>query len=129
MHTILIALNDRILADQVRAGVRNFKGFRGLVIAPAELEKALEADPEAAAVLFDHPGRNEELEELVLRLQAEGHPRRLLVVGDRNKRKEAHRAKVELGLFSFIPLPLDPFDLARRLHRLRADLAVERRHA
>ena len=119
---VLTAIADSVLADQVRTAVRQCADWRPLLVHPSRLVEALSTDAKPAAVILDHPGQDRDLPHFVEAIRERAPEIEILLLGERTRRKESYRAKLDLGVFSFIPTPLDPFDLARRLHRLRSAL-------
>lgn len=103
--------------------VRNFPDLRPVSVPAEHLLEVLAEDHGAAALLLDYQGTGSKPDPVVAQIR-EMHPElTILVVGKRAQRERSHRARMEQEIFSFIPLPLDPFDLARRLHRLVGVLA------
>lgn len=123
MQRILIAVEDPALADQIRTGMKQFRNLQGVRVPRTEVLR-LVLDPEVAqGVILDHQkeaGGKDAMIQEVRRLNSDIH---IMAVAHRPERDQFNKLKVELNVFSFIPLPLEPFDLARRLHRLSNALA------
>jgi len=118
MKTVLVALLDPGLGDQIKAGIRNFAGLRPVAVARDQLLEVAGENCNASAVILDHDEKRGHSAELLGRLRHLAPELTILTAGPRAQRESLQRLKLELDIFSFIPLPLDPFDLARRLNRL-----------
>ncbi len=124
MKTILVALEDLDAVDQVRTALRMFPGVRGVGV-PRDGVSAILSGPDApAAVIIDHRPEAAGSDPFIEQLRAGNGRVRVVACGERPQRRKFHPKKRELDVFSFVPVPLEPFDLLRRLHRLVADLSV-----
>lgn len=118
---VLICLEDPPTSDIVVTGLRQ---FTDLVVhaVPAARMADLAASGEFAAAIVDLERRHERSSDFAREIRAAAPDIALLCLVDRERRERYNRAKLELKIFSFIPSPIDPFDLARRIQRLRAAL-------
>ncbi len=98
--------------------IRCFAGLRAVTVPVESLIDLLGSDTLAGAVIMDHDGSDPESHERIVQVRRLHKDLLILAAGHRSQRDRLHRLKLELDIFSYIPLPLDPFDLARRLNRL-----------
>ena len=118
MHDILVALDDQALVDNVRTALKSFPGVRGVPVARSRLLGLLSGGTPPAAVIVDHRRHRGEVDPLISEIHRLNRRLPVLACGDLPHPSRFSREKRQLDVFSFIPLPLDPFDLLRRLHRL-----------
>jgi DNA-binding NtrC family response regulator len=121
---ILICLEDAATSDIVDTALRQFDDLVGHAV-PADRLANLAASGEFAAVFIDLERRHEKNGDLAREVRAASPDIELLCLVDRERRERYNRAKLEIKIFSFIPVPLDPFDLVRRIQRLRTSLVGE----
>ena len=119
MHTVLVALEDSVLREQVQSALRAFRGIRAVAVPRERLHEVLREKRGAAqALIVDHQPVCDGEDFFLAEIRSLDRDIRILVVAERPDRLNFNKAKVDLDILSFIPLPLDPFDLLRRLHRL-----------
>jgi hypothetical protein len=124
MATVLIALQDPTLRDQVRAALRLFPSVRAPHVPRNRVREILTEPGVAEALILDHQPDRDGSDPFIAEIRALDREVAILAVTDQADRHHFNRSKMELDIFSFIPLPLDPFDLLHRLHRLTVDIAV-----
>lgn len=126
MPTVLVALQDPALRDQIRTALRLFKGIREVTVPRDRLLDLLRDPAVADALILEHqPGRDGN-DPFISQIRTLSQSIAIVAVGDRPDRAHFNRAKVELDILSFVPLPLDPFELLHRLHRLSESLLAPR---
>ena len=124
MHNILVGIEDPALRDQVRTALKVFPSIRGAPIQRGLLLDLLSGGGVPAAVIVDYQRGRSGADPFIEAIRAANRDVHVLACAERPERPERpernhfNKAKVDLDIFSFIPLPLDPFDLLRRLHRL-----------
>ena len=118
MKNILVGLGDPALRDQMRAALKAFPSVRGVAVERDRLLDLLNSDTAPAAVIVDYQRSRAGADPLIEAIRAANRHIHVLACAERPERSHFNRAKMDLDIFSFIPLPLDPFDLLRRLHRL-----------
>jgi hypothetical protein len=123
MFTVLVSLADPALRDLVRTGIRSFPDLRAVPVPRDELPRLVQ-DPRVSALICDWQFDRNQEDSLLRKLRELNDQVEILVAGRRPDRDSFHKTKVDLRVQSFIPLPLDAFDLARRLHRLSYALAT-----
>lgn len=118
---ILICLEDATTSDVVVTGLRQ---FQDLVVhaVPAARMADLAASGEFAAAIIDLERKHERSGDFAREIRDASPDIELLCLVDRERRERHNRSKLELRILSFIPSPIDPFDLARRIQRLRSTL-------
>ena len=97
-----------------------YLAFYDIALAP---EITAEGDYHAVVVDLENDGDQERT--WIAQLRQDCPKVEILALVDQRFKDRLNRLKVELGVFSFVPLPLDPFDLARRIVRLEQHL-IER---
>jgi len=117
MQTVFVALEDPALRDQVKTCIRNFDNLRAVAVPPDRLLDLLREEHHASALIVEFKGTGSKAEF--------DKSLTVLVLGKRTQRERSHRIRMHQDIYSFIPVPLDPFDLARRLARLAEDLAPQ----
>lgn len=123
MQNILVALDDPALRDQVKTALKLFPGIRGIPVQRNRLISLVAGGLVPVAVILDYQrgkSGNDPYIEAIRRANADIE---VLACAEKPERSQFSKAKRELDIFSFIPLPLDPIDLVRRLHRLREALS------
>jgi CheY-like chemotaxis protein len=122
MFRALICLEDKLTADVVKTA---FKQFPSMTAYPIPRENALEhvGDGQYQVVVVDLDNDGICDPDFVAELRAANPQIEILALIDRDHKERFNRLKVELGLFSCVPMPLDPFELARRLMRLEKHLS------
>lgn len=80
-------------------------------------------DPDYQAVVLEIDGTTKGRVELAEAVRRENPAIEILALMDREQKEKFNRLKVDLGLFGYVLLPLDPFELARRVLRLEQSLA------
>ena len=118
MHNILVGIEDPALRDQVRTALKVFPSVRGAPIQRGLLLDLLSGGGVPAAVIVDYRRGRSGADPFIEAIRAANRDVHVLACAERPERNHFNKAKVDLDIFSFIPLPLDPFDLLRRLHRL-----------
>ena len=120
----MVALEDLDAVDQVRTALRMFPGVRGVGVPRDEVSAILSGPDAPAAVIVDHRPQKGGDDPFIEDVRAVNKRVRVVACGERPQRRRFHPRKRELDVFSFVPVPLEPFDLLRRLHRLVADLSA-----
>ena len=121
MHRALIAIEDRLLNDVVKTA---FKQSSAIMAHPVPRERLVELvqDPDYHAVVLDLDGAKKSEVDLAGAVRATNPEIEILALMDREQKERFNRLKVDLGLFAYVLLPLDPFELARRVLRLEKHL-------
>jgi AmiR/NasT family two-component response regulator len=121
-----VAVEDRQVRDQIRMAFRLNPAFRVSPVPRAEL-LSLITEPSQIDLVIVEADQDDALTEEALSRIRRANPRTAVVlVGDRSEGAPLNRAKLEHGVHTVIPTPIDPFDLARRIFRLHAVLAGKR---
>lgn len=118
MQNILVALEDPALRDQVRTALKVFPGIRGVPVERERLLNLVSGGMVPVAVIVDYQRGKSGADPFIEAIRKINRDIHVLACAERPERNHFNKAKMELDVFSFIPLPLDPFDLLRRLHRL-----------
>jgi hypothetical protein len=118
MLTVLVALRDPIQREHVRAAFRLFPTLRPLTVDRDRVMDYIGDRTLADALILDYEGNRRGDDPVLADIRARNPHIALLVVADRPERAHFNKVKMEHQVLSFVPLPLEPFDLARRLQRL-----------
>jgi len=118
MQNILVAVDDPTLRDQVRTALKIFPGVRGVPVERERLISLVAGGMVPAAVILDYQRGQSVADPYIEAIRRANPEIHVLACAEKPERSNCNKAKVDLDIFSFIPLPLDPFDLLRRLHRL-----------
>ena len=125
MINVLICLNDKTLADVIKTGFQQFPTFKIYTVPPTRLVEVVQRRNHGAVVL-DLGEAQKEGGGLVGAVRDANPEIEIMALGERQQKEKFNRLKVDLNIFTCIGLPLDPFELARRIIRLEKHL-VERR--
>ncbi|MEE9394498.1 MAG: hypothetical protein V3W41_18545 [Planctomycetota bacterium] len=122
MTKVLIALDDKAMADVIATACRQFETLEPFEVPRNRLFELLDEDKRQATIIHFNYTREGcgEFASNIRKMDAEIH---ILCLLDKDHRDRHNRLKIELGIFSFIPLPVDPFELAKRLQRLETHYA------
>jgi AmiR/NasT family two-component response regulator len=121
-----LSVKDLQVRDQIRMAFRLNPAFRVLPVPREELLSLIGEPAQIDLVVVDAEA-DDEATELALGEIRQANPRTAVVlVGDRSEGSPLNRAKLEHGVHTVIPTPIDPFDLARRIFRLHAVLSGRR---
>ena len=118
MHNILVGIEEPSLRDQVRTALKIFPSVRGVPVQRDRLLDLISDGGVPAAVIVDYRRGRSGTDPFIEAIRTANRDVHVLACADRPERNLFNKAKVDLAIFSLIPLPLDPFDLLRRLHRL-----------
>lgn len=118
MQNILVALDDPALRDQVKTALKVFPGIRGVPVERDRLINLVAGGMVPVAVILDYQRGKSGADPYIEAIRRANRDIQVLACAEKPERNHFNKAKMELDIFSFIPLPLDPFDLLRRLHRL-----------
>ncbi len=126
-YTILLCVDPPTIRDQVRCGLKLFQGLRAVDATRDQVTRVLESGEDVDALILSHGSTMADLKDSFLeKVRAKNKKVAILVLGDLPNRQHFTKTKVELDILSFVPVPLDSFDLARRLHRLLDHLQKKR---
>lgn len=128
MFRVLISLDDRAMDELVKA---SFKLFPSLTAFTVPQEKLLElvADPHYAAVVVNLDAATAGRTAFVAELRQVNPGIEIIALVDREQKERFNKLKVDLGLFSCVVSPVDPFDLAKKVLRLEQHLREKRQLA
>lgn len=118
MRNILVGIEDPALRDQVRTALKIFPSVRGVSVEPDRLLDLISDGEVPAAVIVDYRRGKSGTDPFIEAIREANRNIHILACAERPDRSHLNKAKMDMGVFSFIPLPLDPFTLLRRLHRL-----------
>ncbi|MAG33174.1 MAG: hypothetical protein CL908_20030 [Deltaproteobacteria bacterium] len=124
MRTILVALRDPTLTDQIRTAMRMFPGVHAITVERDQIQSLVQEPDVADALIVDHERGRAGHDPFIAQIRQVNREIKIVAVADRPERNHFNKTKMELDVFSFIALPLDPYDLLRRLHRLMETLQV-----
>ena len=124
MINVMICLKDKTLADVVKTGFQQFPAFKVFPVPEHNLADVIEQGNHHAVVL-DLEEAQKQSGGLIGRVRSLSTDIEIMAIGDRAQKEKINRLKVDLNIFTCIGLPLDPFELARRVVRLEKHL-VER---
>lgn len=124
MINVLICLKDKTLADIVKTGFQQFPAFKVYPVPEHKLVDVIEQGNHHAVVL-DLAEASKDSGGSIGRVRETSSDIEIMAIGDRAQKERFNRLKVDLNIFTAIGLPLDPFELARRIVRLEKHL-VER---
>jgi len=118
---VLVCLHDKVLTDVVRTA---FKQFPSMNAFPVPRSDVLELVREGGydTLVLDIEERNANDLELLTRIREIDTTMPIMGLVDEGQKERLNKLKVEQNIFTLIALPLDPFELARRIHRLRETL-------
>ena len=121
MKTLLVAVEDANLGDQIRMAVKLFPGTRGRRVPRENLMDWIAEGFIADGIILDYQrdrygndGFVSELHRLVPDIP-------ILVLTPSSEKAHLSRAKMDQEIASVITLPLDPHDLISRLERFLSD--------
>ncbi len=117
MINVLICLKDKTLADVVKTGFKQFPEFTAHPV-PAHNLVDLVSDGGYHAVMVDLDEAQKPDGGLIGHVRDTNTNIEIMAIGDRALKEKFNRVKVDHNIFSCIGLPLDPFELARRIVRL-----------
>ena len=121
MTKVLIAVDDKSMSDVIATACRQFESLDPFEIPRNRLFELLgENDDEVLATIVHFNYSRESSGEFARRVREADAEIEILCLLDKDHRDRHNRAKLEIGVFSFIPLPLDAFELMKRLQRLEA---------
>ncbi|MCB9832286.1 MAG: hypothetical protein H6807_07400 [Planctomycetes bacterium] len=122
MTKVLISLRDAILSDVVKTAFKNFPTMATYPV-PRSRVVGLAAEDDVDAVVIDIEKGEEHEGGLIDRLRDKAPDVELVVLAEPSLRERMNRLKLSHGIFTVVPLPLDAFDIAKRIVRLEALLA------
>ncbi|MEZ6194213.1 MAG: hypothetical protein R3F20_00565 [Planctomycetota bacterium] len=125
---ILLCIEDAPTRDIVETALRQYGDVAVHPVPPDRLARLVSGD-EFAAVFLDLARKHEKAGALVAALREENPRIPVMCLVDRAQRERYNRLKLQHGIFSFVPTPIDAFDLARRIERLRTELETRRARA
>ena len=122
MIKVLISLRDAIQSDIVKTAFKQFPAMATYPVPrPRLLGLACEDDIDAVVVDI---GKGEEKEGgFIDRLRDHCPNTEIFVLAEPAMRERMNRLKLSHGIFTVVPLPIDAFDLAKRIARLEVLLA------
>lgn len=118
MPLVLVALDDPALRDQIQAVFRMFPEVQAITVERDQVPELLRDPDLADAVIVNREKARSGHDPFISNIRSHNRKVKILAVAERPHRERFSRTKLELDVFSFIPLPLDAFDLLRRVHRL-----------
>lgn len=126
MFETFVAVKDRQVRDQIRMAFRLNPAFRVSPVPREELLSLIGEPAQIDLVIVDADRDDATTQESLQRIRKANPRTAVALVGDRDESAPLNRAKLEHGVHTVIPTPIDPFDLARRIFRLHAVLAGRR---
>src|ERR1051325_626834 len=124
MIDVLVALRDPTLSDLVRTAFRNRPCWRPFQVPPESLEHLLSGPSAPGLAVFDlDPAQGSDLDCLE-RLKTVKRSTVLVGVGGAPGAARELHSRLELDVAMIISVPIEPFDLARRLLRLESIVAA-----
>jgi AmiR/NasT family two-component response regulator len=121
-----LAVKDMQVRDQIRMAFRLNSAFRVSQVPPEELLSLIGEPAQVDMVIVDAEKDDVQTEESLARIRRVNPRAAVVLVGDRSEGAPLNRAKLEHGVHTVIPTPIDPFDLARRIFRLHSVMAGRR---
>lgn len=117
MFKVLVSLDHPVSSDLVCTALAQFPDCSAHPVPPTRLFEVL-GDDRNAAVFIDLERVREAPGTLARRVRAVDPTIEVLCLIPRDERELHNRLKLDLGVFSFVPSPIDAFDLAKRIQRL-----------
>jgi AmiR/NasT family two-component response regulator len=121
-----VAVRDRQVRDQIRMAFRLNSAFRVSPVPRDDLLSLIGEPAQVDLVIVEAERDDATTEDALARIRRANPRTAVVLVGDRNDAAPLNRAKLEHGVHTVIPTPIDPFDLARRIFRLHAVLLGRR---
>ena len=121
MIKILISLEDKVMTDVVKTAFKQFPNITAYPVPPHKLLELVQEGP-YHAVVVDMDNRREQTGGTVSAIRETNTSIEILTLIEEGQKDRFNRLKVDLDIFSCISLPLDPFELARRIVRLEKHL-------
>jgi AmiR/NasT family two-component response regulator len=121
-----LAVKDLQVRDQIRMAFRLNPAFRVSSVPRTELLSLITEPAQVDLVIVEADADDALTEESLSKIRRVNPRAAVVLVGDRSEGAPLNRAKLEHGVHTVIPTPIDPFDLARRIFRLHAVLAGRR---
>lgn len=119
MIKVLISINDKSMVDVIATACRQFPELEPHEVPlPRIFELLGQGNCEAIIVDFYYKGQG--IGEFVKKIREADSSIDILCLLEKDHRDRHNRLKIDLDIFSFIPVPLDAFELAKRLQRLVA---------
>ena len=117
MIRILICIDDARTQDIVRTA---FRQFTTISCNPVPRDRLLEliSEHDYHGVVLDFVDRTEQTAEMIRSIRGTDANIEILTLVDRQQKDRLNRDKMELGIFSYLPYPIDAFELARKILRL-----------
>ena len=121
MKKVLISLEDRRLADVVKTAFKQFPGLAAFPVPPESLVDVLREGGYQAVVCDLHAG-GAPANEFLAEIRETAPDVAILALVDQRQRERFNKVKMDFDIFSCLSLPLDPFELGRRILRLESHL-------
>jgi hypothetical protein len=128
MFRVLISLDDQETDELVRASFKLFPSLAAFTV-PHEKLTEIVADPHYHAVIVNLSASTAGRSAFVEEIRALNAGVEIIALVDREEKDRFNKMKVDLGLFSCILTPIDPFDLAKKVLRLEQHLREKRQLA
>lgn len=118
MKDVIIGIDDRGLAEELRAAFRQRKVWLPVLVPAAALRGLLAvAQPPAVAVMAIDPHRTAD-RDFLASLRAVNRTTIFVGVGGIARGSRSIQGRLEIDVETLIPLPIDPFELMMRLQRI-----------
>ena len=122
MTKVLISLRDSILSDVVKTAFKQFPSLSPHPVPRRELI-GLAAEDDVDAVVVDVEKGEDMGDGIIRRLRDHCPGTEIFVLAESGLRDRMNKLKVSHSIFTVAPMPIDPFDLAKRIARLETLLA------
>ncbi len=126
MTKVLISLQDDIQCDVVKTAFKQFNSMATYPVPRSHLI-GLAADEDVDAVVIDLAKGDEKEGGIVDRLREHAPHVEIILLAEASMRERLNRLKLHHSIFTVVPLPLDAFDLAKRIVRLESMVGDRRR--
>ncbi len=126
MIRILVSVANSASRDIILTALRNFPGVAAFAVPAHELAGLVLGSRDWDAVILDSGSDRGEAFSLVRDVREANGDIEMVAVTDEVEKDSVNRMKLDHDIFTFIALPIDPFDLLKRLHRLIETLMAHR---
>lgn len=121
MYRALIAIDDNPTADVVKTAFKQSSSMTAHTV-PTNRLIELAHDPDYHVAVLELDGSRRGGSELAAELRRINRDIEILALIEREQKDRFNRLKVDLGLFAYVPCPLDAFELVKRVLRLEQHL-------
>ncbi len=122
MYDVLVSVRDPTMRDSLRAAFAERAVFRAAAAPRERLPGLLSPPANVAVVALDLDPSSLADREFLASLRRINAKVQFVAVGPTGDRAHFGPSRLELDVRTFVRAPLDPYDLARRLHRLAETL-------